>query len=101
MQKIKDLLLSRGAVLVGFADLAEVPAEPRGGFPRAVSIAAALDPEIVAGITGGPTLKYREHYRDKNAELDALAAEAERFLLEKGHRASRAPATNPEQKKHA
>ncbi|MHC4914705.1 MAG: epoxyqueuosine reductase [Planctomycetota bacterium] len=87
-------MLEHGAALVGPADMSGLPEEIRRGFPRAVSIAVALDPRIVAGIAQGPTLEYREHYRARNALLDELSALAAERLESSGHRALALAATN-------
>jgi epoxyqueuosine reductase len=94
MEELRELLAARGAALVGCADLAAVAPELRDGLPRAVSIAVALDPGIVAGIAGGPTPEYLEHYKAKNALLDELSAAAARLLESRGARAAALPATN-------
>ena len=94
MHDLIAILTSRGAALVGFADMGAVPSELRAGLPRAVSIAAALDPAVVAGIANGPTREYVANYSTRNALLDELAAEAERLLRARGARAERFAATN-------
>ena len=67
MQELRDMLIGRGAALVGFADLRGLPADVRDGLPCGVCIAAALNPQIVAGIADGPTLEYQVEYRRVNA----------------------------------
>lgn len=64
MESLREMLLSQGAALVGYADLRPLPAEIREGLPCGVAIAVALDPTVVAGIQGGPT---REYYDDTAA----------------------------------
>lgn len=94
MQELKEQLISRGAALVGFADMRAVPeAQGDDGLPFAVSIAVSLDPAVVAEITDGPTREYLAHYKERNAFLDGLAAEAAEGLVAQGHRAVPSAAT--------
>ena len=53
--ELRRYLIEQGANLVGFADLTGLPSDQRRDMPRAVVLAIALDPMIVAGITEGPT----------------------------------------------
>lgn len=91
------LLIGQGAALVGYADLAAIPVEDRQQLPRGVAIAVALDPAIVAGILGGPTLAYAAEYERANDLLDGLAEVAAAWLTEGGARAiaCRATADDP------
>jgi len=93
MEELKDLLLSRGAALVGFADVGVVDERTRRGYPFAVSFAVALTPEIIAEIVDGPTERYCGEYDRANSLLDDLGGEAARFLLRAGYRADPRPAT--------
>lgn len=77
-----------GASLVGFADMKEL-----APWPRAISIALALDPIIVEGTRDGPTPKYYEEYLRANATLNEIAQKTARLLLEASHRAEAFPAT--------
>ncbi len=86
-------ILAAGAALVAAADLTPVPAEARRGLPRAVSIAMALEPEIVAAIASGPTPAYAVEYGRLNRRLDELGRQCAQFLEERGHRAAPLPAT--------
>ncbi|MCG3181648.1 MAG: Epoxyqueuosine reductase [Phycisphaerae bacterium] len=91
--ELRAMLIARGAARVGFADLEFLPAETRGGLPRGVAILAALDPKIIAGITGGPTRVYFGEYERANTLLTRLAEEAAEFLRARGYRAVAAAAT--------
>ena len=87
MRELKKMLEARGAALVGFADLRGLPAEVREGLPFAVSIAVALDPEIVSEIPDRPHQAYADLYRRVNRLLDELAEAAAEFLRRRGFRA--------------
>jgi epoxyqueuosine reductase QueG len=93
MQELKEMLLSRGAALVGFADVRPLAPDARDGLPAGVSFAVPLDPAIVAGIADGPTLEYRDEYVRVNALIDEMAPEAAELLRLRGWRASARAAT--------
>ncbi len=84
LEDIRKILLESGAALVGFADMRVVPTEDRKGMERAVSIAAALNPEIVSRITKGPTQEYFREYRRANDLLSKLSQLAARLIAERG-----------------
>jgi epoxyqueuosine reductase len=86
-------LLSRGASLVGFADLHEINPESRDGLPYGVSIAIALDPEAMSEIIEGPTKRYYEEYRRLNLLLDEMGQSTEDYLKAKGYNAVACPTT--------
>lgn len=86
MERLRELLLARGAVLVGFADLAEIYADVRYHLPRGISIAAAIDPHVIADIAAGPTREYFDEYNRTNALLNELAALAADYLAGLGYR---------------
>ena len=82
--ELKEMLIESGASLVGFADIASLPAAQTKGYPVAVAIAIALNPKIVSGIPTGPHIDYCYEYNDVNAKLDALGEAAEAWLNAKG-----------------
>ncbi|HEM61642.1 MAG TPA: epoxyqueuosine reductase [Chloroflexi bacterium] len=85
-----------GVSLVGFADLAGLEAPAVSGWPRAVSMALALDPAALAGVDRGPTLSYFEEYKRANRALNEIAGRLSSFILSLGYRAEPIPATWPE-----
>jgi epoxyqueuosine reductase QueG len=93
MNALTDWLISKGAAVIGFADLAPVPEDMRRGFPRAVSFGLALDPAIIAGIADGPTQEYLQLYHDSNKRLTQLSDETAAWLREKGYKAEARPST--------
>ncbi len=78
-------LLRKGASLIGFADLGQIPERPRGLFKYAVSIAVALNPKIVSAIYNGPTLGYYKEYKRANELLSVLGTRAEDILKDRGY----------------
>ena len=58
-----------------------------GGFPRAVSIAVALDPAIIREISNGPTREYFAEYERVNRLLTELGQRVVEILAEAGKQA--------------
>lgn len=56
--ELASKLRSAGASLVGFADLREIAIDTRDSYPFGISIAVALNPDIVRGINNGPNSQY-------------------------------------------
>lgn len=87
MERGRELLLARGAALVGFADLNELYPEVRYHLPRGISIAVAIDPHIIAAIAAGPTREYLEEYTRVNQRLNEMAGFAADYLAQHRYRA--------------
>jgi epoxyqueuosine reductase QueG len=85
--KLRRILLAKGASLVGFADLIEVPAEVRDSMRFGVSMAVALDAAAISTIRDGPTDPYYAEYRKANALLTGLGKVACRTIEGFGYRA--------------
>jgi len=92
-EELTSFLKSNGASLVGFADLGEMASASRDGFPFGVSIAVALDGQIVSEIIEGPTRRYYDEVYRVNDRLNSLGLSAERLIVEWGYRAYALPAT--------
>jgi len=91
-KEVTELLSNKGASLVGFADLGEIPANTRSSLRYAISIAIALDTTTIAGIGSGPTQEYYSEYKRVNALLSDLGGYAAGVLQEYGYEAvSKAP----------
>jgi len=58
-----------GAALVGFADLSCLPTEACEDLPKAISIAVALEPAVVSGLSSGPSAAYHAEYDRANATV--------------------------------
>lgn len=87
--ELKKLLTAKGASLVGFADLREIAPEFRDNLPFGISIATALNPEIISEIRDGPTKRYYAEYKRANQLLDKLGGFAVQFLEQRGYKARR------------
>lgn len=85
--QIKRSLLEKGAALVGFADLAEIPANVRDSMRFAVSIAVALDASVIANIRTGPTQDYYSENLKANDSLSHLAKYAASTIRDYGYQA--------------
>ena len=82
---IKEALLKKGASLIGFADLNDIPTEKREGFRYGISIAVTLNPAIISGIENGPTKEYYSEYLKLNNLLDELAEYTSDILKSYGY----------------
>ena len=76
-RKITEELSNYDVTLFGVADLNGIAtlADHSGqSFPRAVSFAVRMDPDIMASIKGGPNQAYADEYARANDHIDATAA---------------------------
>lgn len=90
--ELREMLKAEGASLVGYAEMGSVYEACRE-WPYGVSIAVALNPDVVAEIYNGPTIAYHAEYERVNDELARLCGLCVSFLTERGHRASTMPPT--------
>lgn len=85
--EIKNILLSSGATLVGFANLDKIASPFDKDIKTGISIAVALNPNIINKIIDGPTIEYYEEYKRVNKLLGALGRIAANHLREYGYKA--------------
>jgi epoxyqueuosine reductase len=85
--RIREALLQKGASLVGFADLSDMPESVRESLGFGVSMAVALDPSVIARLENGPTREYYIDYRRANALLWELAQYTAGMINGLGYRA--------------
>jgi epoxyqueuosine reductase len=78
--RIQTTLKEKGADLVGFADVRDLPADMTEGLSAAVSIAVRLDPSIVSEISNGPTQRYYQEYVRVNELLGQLCSQIASLL---------------------
>ena len=93
MDKIKKILFDKGASLVGFADLRDLPEKVRVNLNYGISIGIRLNPKIIEGIQEGPNKQYQEEYLQVNQLLDQIAFTTEEFLKNKSYQAIALTAT--------
>jgi epoxyqueuosine reductase QueG len=91
--ELQTFLQSKGADLVGFADLREIDADTRDDFLFGISIGVALNPQIMSEIKDGPTRQYHEEYNRANSLLDTLGQSTAEFFRENGYDAKNFTAT--------
>ncbi len=91
--RIRTALKEQGGDLVGFADIAGLPAGLTGGLPRAVSIGIKLDPSVVNEISKGPTQRYYKEYLRVNKLLGKLCRQIADLLKTCGNKAKAVEAT--------
>lgn len=86
-QALINELKAAGASLVSFADMSDLPKKIRHNLPRAISIATAFDPSIIATIRGGPNPEYdAECVRIKDL-MNALGDKCVSILEREGYNA--------------
>ena len=90
--KLKEYISSLEVSEFGFADISSAKAgtffELQPGtenFNYAVSIAVALSPAVLRGITNKPTHYYFHHYRTVNAHIDSLLLKIGMFIQNQGY----------------
>ena len=97
--ELKEFSLKSGASLVGIADLAHFrdyptfPPDLLAPYTRAVSVALALDPNIIETIDQLPTIEYADHSRAVNEKLNAMATSIVRWITGRGPKAHAVPAS--------
>lgn len=94
-EHLREQVLGWGASLVGFADLHGVAPPPLSHWPKAVSIAVALDPAALGGISDGPTPEYYREYMRVNRVLNEIAGRTAEAIFRLGYRGEPFPATVP------
>jgi len=85
MNELKDLLLSNGADLVGFADLHGINSNIE--MPYGVCVAMKLSPELIVSIHNGPNMFYFNEYHRINNLLDKTVTIGTEYLIKNGFKA--------------
>lgn len=93
MDKIKKILFEKGASLVGFADLGDLPERIRFNLDYGISIGIRLNPEIIENIQSGPNRQYHQEYLRVNQLLDQLSSKIATILRSRGYQAMLIAAT--------
>jgi epoxyqueuosine reductase QueG len=84
---LRNELMGKGAVLVGYGDISEIPSEIRAGFPVGICVAVKYSKNVIRGISDSPTKAYAEQYDELNILLDSLVNYGAEFLIQHGYRA--------------
>ena len=69
---LRERLFENGASLVGYADLSQIDYSATNGLRYGISIAVAMTPSVVRGISNGATLEYHAEYKQLNSLLQDL-----------------------------
>lgn len=85
--QIQEMLMEAGACKVGAGDLSALPEEQRRGLPRGISIAVAMNLDVINHLGAGMTSAYYDEYKRTNALLDELALLAAELLERQGYKA--------------
>jgi len=83
-ETLREYIKERGATLVGFADVSELPERERCGLPRGVVVAIKYEKDEIRGIAERPTAQYHAAYQRINTQLDALVRDCEEWLQRNG-----------------
>jgi epoxyqueuosine reductase QueG len=85
MEELKELLLSEGANLIGFADLNGITINKE--MPFGISVAVKLSPELIKSIHNDPNIQYYEEYHRINNLLDKIIIKGTEYLIKNGYKA--------------
>ena len=91
--QVDRLLGQEGAAAWGVADLTGLVPAKLGDFPRAVSLALAMEPQVMASIRQGPNQTYTELYEATNQRLNRICGCLRDLLTGEGRRAWAVPAS--------
>lgn len=83
-EDLREYLLGKGASIIGFADLQELPLADRYGYRYGISFGIALNPEKVRAIYPSPSMHYYNEYIGVSNRLYKLAEDGADFLNSKG-----------------
>ncbi len=93
-RKIEAFAKERGAAKIGVAKIDEslspylnLTPQENQDWPFAISIAVRLSKAVLDSLTDGPTLLYKWHYKQANAQLDRIAFDVTNKIQEMGYRA--------------
>ena len=85
MEELKDLLISKGANLVGFANLNGL--NINNDMPFGVSVVVKLSPEVINSIQNGPNMLYFEEYHRINNLLNDIVTVGTEYITKNGFKA--------------
>jgi epoxyqueuosine reductase len=94
---ITDIFLEWEIELYGIADLEGIvtPADDTGGnFPKAVSFAVMMNPDIMANIRSGPNERYADEYRRVNGLINKITSTLEAEIRTTGFKSHMIPASD-------
>lgn len=86
-KELSEYLKKLGASLVGFADLSTLEISLGHNMNYGISFAVKLNPNIIQGISEGPTKEYYDEYRRINKILDDMTIACVKYINSKGYKA--------------
>ncbi len=75
---------NKNIALTGFADLSDIDTDSRFGLRYGISVAIALNPQIVSDIPNGPSMDYYNEYAKVSGQLRAVCAFLAERIQERG-----------------
>lgn len=93
--ELSSLLISKGASVIGFADIHGICERPFPDLPIAISIGHHLNPAIISKIKNGPTEEYIQEYNRINQELSKLGDICVKYIKNEGFSAVAIEPTPP------
>ena len=87
MDNLKEYLIKKGATLIGYANLSDLPDDVRNHYDFGIAIGVALNPAVIKTIKNGPNLLYEREYIRVNQLLDSLGKSAVDYVQKKGYQA--------------
>lgn len=84
---LKDYIKSLGASKVGFADLTSIEAGARKNMDYGIAIGISLNPDVIEGISEGPTREYYGEYKRVNKLLDEIVLSCVKYINSLGYNA--------------
>lgn len=84
-EEIHHKLISKGASIVGFADLKNVSYQIRNDLRYGIVIGIKLNPKVIKKINPGPSLDYYNEYDHVNERLNEIGDYTELLLKSKGY----------------
>jgi epoxyqueuosine reductase QueG len=85
MEELKNLLLSKGADLVGFADLRRITIKE--DMPFGIAVAIKLSSDLIKSIHDGPNMYYFDEYHRINNLLNEIVIAGTEYLIKNGYKA--------------
>lgn len=84
---LREYIKSLGASLVGFADLRSIEVNSRKNMNYGIAVGIKLRPEVIEGISDGPTIEYYEEYNRVNKLLDYIVTSCVKYINNRGYNA--------------
>jgi len=84
---LRETLLQKGAIMVGYGDLSEIPSDIRHNMTMGVSVAVKFNNDVIESIIDHPTVEYMGQRNELDELLDDLVSTGAKILREQGYQA--------------